>query len=166
MPRRNTSLIAAAMIAVSSTIEVQGFTVTSTNSVNSSSSPSCLHVLAPDNDGRMSMDEMRRAREEELEAMGGDPFFLTDDTLLEEEKEEKPDMDGTDMEFPSMSLMGAMNVGGGAASVLSASGEEVAESVDAKDSGEIAEKEEKIEEPSKPKFEWDGTYDEGVYFDG
>ena len=111
------------------------------------------------------MDEMRQAREEELEAMGGDPFFLTDDDLVEEEKEEKPDTDGTDMEFPSMSLMGAMHMNDGgeaASSVLSASGKE---GDDAKKSEEISEKEE-VKEPSKPKFEWDGTYDEGVYFDG
>jgi len=174
--RNNSALLAAALIliAVVSITDVQGFTVTSTTTssiaartvTSTTTTSSCLHVLAPDNEnGGMSMDEMRQAREEELEAMGGDPSFLTDDNLVEEEKEEKPDtdMDGTDMEFPSMSLMGAMNDGGEAASsVLSASGEE---GDDAKKSEEISEKEE-VKEPSKPKFEWDGTYDEGVYFDG
>eukprot|EP01083_Nonionella_stella_P057199 150262_1 len=104
MSRRNNSpLIAAALIVAVSINDVQGFTVTSTTSASagacatltlSKSTSSCLtlHVLAPKNNDGMSLDEMRQAREEELEAMGGDPFFLTDDDLMEEQKEEKPDM--------------------------------------------------------------------------
>lgn len=124
----------------------------------------CLHVLKPDNDA--NLEEIRRAREEELEAMGGDSFFLTDDDLLDNEEEEEADKDGTDMEFPSMSLMGAMNIGGGVASIISeGSGTGGALGGSLLGDGEEEEGDDEEIPVSEPEFLWDGECDDDAYYD-
>ncbi len=92
------------------------------------------------------LNDLRQEREKELLELGGDPFFLTDDDLLEGEISDEVEDDSS---MPSMSLLGAMSAGGGVANMMGA-----------------AEAEDEAQDvPSEPEFEWDGESDDSAYFD-
>ena len=95
---------------------------------------------------KKSIEERRMERENEILEMGGDPFFLTDEMLENESEEEEVE---ADMDMPSMSLLGAANIGGGVTGLIN------------QDEG----KEEVEEEPKNVEFLWDGEVDDSAYFD-
>jgi hypothetical protein len=100
-----------------------------------------LHLAKPDK----SLAEKRAEREKELLEIGGDPFFLTDDDLLEDTRIEEDD-DGTTMS--SLSLLALSGVGNGITDI--AEGGALTQQDDAQ---------------SEDDFEWNGEVDESAYFD-
>lgn len=100
-----------------------------------------LHLAKPDK----SIAEKRAEREKELLEIGGDPFFLTDDDLLEDD----PIEDGESSTVPSLSLLGMSGV----SSVITGIATEDGSSVE-QDDGQ-----------AEDDFLWDGEVDESAYFD-
>lgn len=92
---------------------------------------------------KISIEEARMEKEKEILDMGGDPFFLTDEDIFDENIEEEEDIS-----MPSMSLLGMSGISG----VIS---EQLGD-----DEGGMNEE---VEED--PAFLWDGEVDESAYFD-
>lgn len=92
---------------------------------------------------KISIEEARMEKENEILDMGGDPFFLTDEDIFDENIEEEEDVS-----MPSMSLLGVSGISG----VIS---EQLGD-----DEGGMNEE---VEED--PAFLWDGEVDESAYFD-
>ena len=91
-------------------------------------------------------------REAEIEAMGGDPFFLDDD-------EEDDAIDNDSKDGPSDSLLAAAGISSSILSKASKISGDISQ-VDSEDNDEAT------SDGSDDKWVWDGEVDEDVYFDG